>query len=262
MKKRLPKKEGHDLVGTVVYGPVRSRRLGWSLGINFFAPFRKVCNIDCMYCQLGRTSSLPGKGDFLPVSVIMSEIEQALQTLHKNGQTLDVITISGNGEPALHPHLPEIVEKFLKVKHIYYPNVKTWILSNGTRTWVSSVANAFNQLDERAIKLDGVGELFKKIERPQFGLSLDKLVRGISQLKDYHLQFLLVNGRITNTSQEALEQWVQFVLDHHLKPKSIQLYTVDRFPAYPDVYPVSREKLLFVYQYLSEHLPFEITLFS
>ena len=258
---KLVRKPGHDLVSGIIYGPVQSRRLGWSLGINWFAPLTKVCNFDCVYCQLGRTTRRPVRTDFVSVDSFQTVIEQKFKSFRDQHQTIHVITISGNGEPLLHPHLPELVDLLLGARDHYLPDAKIWILTNGTRLDRPETAKALNRLDERAIKLDGVNNWLVHVDQPLYGFSLEKLLAGLSMLKDYHLQVMLLHGIENNASPRALEAWCDFVLKHQLHPKTIQLYTVDRYPAYPNVTPLSDKELEEAAAFLRQRLPFPVDVF-
>lgn len=251
----LPKKPGHDLVDGCVYGPVRSRRLGWSLGINWFAPMTKVCNFDCVYCQLGPTDRLPRREDFVGLDVFSREVEAAFARVVAAGVPVDVITISGNGEPTLHPRTPDLIDCVLAARDRYFPRARTWILTNGTRVHVDGVAEALNRLDERAVKLDGVGPWLIDVDKPLFGFRWEALVEGLRKLRDYHLQVMVVRGRGENVAPAALAEWVGWVRRHALRPKSVQVYTVDRFPAYEGVRPLSRSEMARVADWLARHLP-------
>lgn len=258
---KLTRKPGHDLVSGVVYGPVQSRRLGWSLGINWFAPLTKVCNFDCLYCQLGRTTRRPRKTDFVGVEAFEEAVKQKFRNLKNQAQPIDVITISGNGEPVLHPRLSELIDILIHYRNTFFPRAKLWILTNGSRIDQKSVADALNKLDERSIKLDGVGPWLERVDKPIYGFSIERLVEGLRRLIDYHLQVLFLKGPDNNACEEALEAWCQFVLENKLRPKSIQVYTVDRYPAYPDVYPLEPEELKKVVDFLQSRLPFPVTLY-
>lgn len=251
----LPKKPGHDLVDGYVYGPVRSRRLGWSLGINWFAPMTKVCNFDCVYCQLGPTDRLPRREDFVSPAVFTREVETAFARIASAGIPVDVITISGNGEPTLHPQTPDLIDRVLVARDRYFPAARTWILTNGSRVHVDGVAQALNRLDERAVKLDGVGSWFVDVDKPLFGFRWEAFVEGLRKLRDYHLQVMVVKGRGENITPAALAEWVGWVRRHGLCPKGIQLYTVDRFPAYDGVWPLSRSEMAQVADRLAQALP-------
>jgi wyosine [tRNA(Phe)-imidazoG37] synthetase (radical SAM superfamily) len=251
----LSKKAGHDLVDGCVYGPVRSRRLGWSLGINWFAPKTKVCNFDCVYCQLGPTDRLPLRADFVPLEVFAQEVETAFARIAADGTPIDVITISGNGEPTLHPRTPDLIDRVLAARDRYFPTARTWVLTNGTRNHVDAVAEALNRLDERAVKLDAVGPWLTDIDKPLFGFRWDAFVEGLRKLRDYHLQVMVVKGRGQNQDPRAWTAWVEWVRSQALRPKSIQLYTVDRFPAYAGVEPLDRREMAEVASYLSHRLP-------
>lgn len=241
---RLPRKPGHDLVDTIIYGPVLSRRLGWSLGINVFAPKVKVCNFDCVYCQLGPTLRLPRKEDFLPTKDVCRSIAKTLERLAEKSQPLDVLTLSGNGEPTLHPGLGPILQSLIEARNHWFPKAQTWILTNGSRIHIPAIVNALNDLDERAIKLDATGPWIAAIDRPWYGFRLERMLQHLPKLRDYHLQIMLNHGPGENSSPTAAESWARTFHEFGLTPKSIQIYTVDRYPAYPGVSPLTKEEMV------------------
>ncbi len=251
----LSRKRGHDLVGTYVYGPVRSRRLGMSLGINWFAPWIKVCNFDCLYCQLGRTERLPRREDFVRVDVFAREVMRVFAELAERNVRVDAITISGNGEPTLHPRTPELIAILLEARDRFFPGARTWILTNGTRLHVDGIARAVNRLDERSVKLDGVGADLITVDRPRFGFRWTHFIEGLRKLRDFHLQVMVLAGRGKNIRPDALAAWTSWIRQQALVPKSIQLYTVDRYPAYPGVRPLTRTEMEAVVQYIAAELP-------
>jgi len=150
----------------IIYGPVLSRRLGRSLGINLLPTDRKVCSFDCVYCQYGRTTEptfSPGVDDLPTFSDVVAAVEKALKKPH----TIDTLTFSGNGEPTLHPQFPEIVRSIKRLRDDFRPEVKLAVLSNSSRVMDSAIVDALSLLDAPMMKLDAGDEItLREINQP------------------------------------------------------------------------------------------------
>lgn len=218
-----------------VYGPIHSRRLGNSLGINPFPLEKKVCTFNCIYCQYGWTS----KGIFSnrKVNVPFPSIENvrcALKTRLENLKSADVdvhyITFAGNGESTLHPEFSGLVDMVRELRDQYYPDAKTAMLSNSTTVLRDEVREGLHRLDKRIMKLDvGSQEKLKEINSPMINMTFEEIVAGLKSLKDCTIQSMFINGRVSNTVGKALEEWVNVIHDIH--PEFVQIYSIDRVPA-------------------------------
>jgi len=157
---------------TIVYGPVLSRRLGYSLGINLLSPHIKICSFDCVYCQYGKTHLKTRKIEKTALyspDEILREVEKALLIVRK----VDYLTLSGNGEPTLHPQFLEIVEGIKSLRNRYRPDVKIALFSNSTCLGRKEVQQAMELIDQPILKLDAGNErLFQKVNHPCKGIDL------------------------------------------------------------------------------------------
>lgn len=227
----------------IIYGPVQSRRLGRSLGINVLPADRKVCNFDCRYCQYGWTdpSALASmsEADYPAVRDVVDAVAAALRGLP---EAPHYVTFSGNGEPTLHPRFGEIVDGVNEARARFAPAARTAILSNSSRVGRPEIRQALSRLDVRILKLDaGTEGCFARYNRPVQGITLESIVEGLRLLPDITLQTLLAGGSGGNLAAEETEAWLARVAV--IRPRTVQLYTLDREA--PDRYlvPATREEL-------------------
>jgi wyosine [tRNA(Phe)-imidazoG37] synthetase (radical SAM superfamily) len=215
----LPLKAG------IVYGPVASRRLGFSLGINLLPPVRKICTFDCAYCQYGWTLHPPSSDDSFPsVDTVLGAVEEALKHTPVPPAYL---TFSGHGEPTLHPQLGDIVEGLRALRDRVLPTAKLAVLSNSTTITRPSVVRALDLLDLRIMKLDaGTDTVFQRYCRPRVPVGLDDIVAGLASLRDVTLQTLLADGPGGNADDGHIDAWIEKVVA--TAPAAVQLYTLDR----------------------------------
>ncbi|MBD3218302.1 MAG: radical SAM protein, partial [candidate division Zixibacteria bacterium] len=224
-----------DLQRGCIYGPVNSRRLGSSLGLNLLPRDYKLCSFNCIYCQYGlnppqNAELIEEKRDDLPsVSKIRKTLLAALSSVK---QRIAYITFSGNGEPTLHPDFPEIVEVVREIRDRYVSRAKLAILSNSTTINNPGIAEALSKLDSPIMKLDaGSEKLFKKINRPAKGFDFNEIVEGLIKFDHPNLiiQALLIGGTDLNASEENIERWASLL--KKIKPSQVQIYSLDRPPA-------------------------------
>ena len=208
-----------------VYGPVRSRRLGSSLGINPLPPGRKTCTFDCQYCQYGWTGSAPMvRREFPPVGAVLAELEEQLAALSEPPAFL---TFSGNGEPTLHPHFPELVAGVLALRDRLAPAARVAILSNSSTLADAPVRTALARLDVRIMKLDaGTPATFARFNQPRAGTTLRDIVEQLRQLGGVTIQTLFAGGPMGNAAPEEIEAWLAAVT--RVAPLEVQVYSLDR----------------------------------
>ncbi len=225
-----------------VYGPIRSRRLGSSLGINPLPVSYKFCDFDCVYCQYGWTPE-KGTGEKLKrAAELLEEIERAFIHHKRVGTPVDCITIAGNGEPTLHPEFLTLVEGLLSLRDQFYPKVKIGVLSDSSQAHRPEIKEALVMLDERYMKLDaGHRELHEKINKPRGNFDFERMVNALHSFRDIVIQSLFMHGIYDNTHREDLDHWVEVL--GFILPREVQVYTVDRGPADPSVTEVSAEEL-------------------
>jgi wyosine [tRNA(Phe)-imidazoG37] synthetase (radical SAM superfamily) len=228
----------------IIYGPVDSRRLGRSLGINLSPVAYKVCSFNCVYCHYGWTRDVETDlsayaADLPTVEAVGEALEKALRDLSPPPA---YITFSGNGEPTLHPDFCEIVDTVIRVKRKCGADAKLAILSNSTAVGDARVRGALGKLDVRIMKLDaGTKEAFERINRPAPGVSLDEIVEGLKLLDDITLQSVFVDGEVTNAGEEDVEAWLKAVRE--IAPASMQVYSLENAPAMSTLVGVPMERL-------------------
>ena len=224
---------------TIVYGPVRSRRLGRSLGINLLPAGRKVCSFDCQYCQYGFSApvlpgSRPGADDgsrgsaprnsFPEPEQVLAAVEAALGELDEAPAWL---TFSGNGEPTFHPRFAEIVDRVIDLRDRRVPQARTAILSNSTRVGDEAISGSLSRLDARIMKLDvGTEAGLQRFNQAAASLHLETIVSGLARLGDVTLQSLFAGGASGNLDAAEVDAWLAAVT--RIRPRAVQLYTLDR----------------------------------
>jgi wyosine [tRNA(Phe)-imidazoG37] synthetase (radical SAM superfamily) len=233
----------------IVYGPVQSRRLGNSLGINLLPAAYKLCSFNCIYCQYGWTKKAtltPGKLDKLPsVDEVRTAVEMALAGFSRERKTLDSITICGNGEPTLYPALIDVIVTMKKLRDRYQPHARVAILSNSSTVGDPAVRAALELLDLKIMKFDaGTEEMFRQLNHPAAPVYIGEIVAGLKQLKNTFLQSCFVQGRVTNADPDSVAMWIDKVREIH--PLGVQPYTLDREPADKRIEKVSLTTLRWI----------------
>jgi wyosine [tRNA(Phe)-imidazoG37] synthetase (radical SAM superfamily) len=240
----------------IIYGPVNSRRLGRSLGVNLLPTDYKLCTFNCLYCQYGWTkihgNHLPDEKAWPSVSKVVNELENVLRNINPLPA---YITFSGNGEPTLHPYFPEIVGEINRLKVMYAPESKTAILSNSTTIIDSNIRDAINALDVRIMKLDcGNEQCLRRYNRPSDGIQFEEIVAGLHMIENVTIQSLFSDGPEGNSHPDDLNSWIEKM--KMLVPHQVQIYTIQR--GYPSnkILPLSCERLLEIEKKLgSENIP-------
>ena len=239
-----------SLVGagkTVVYGPVRSRRLGSSLGVNLLPARSKVCNFDCPYCECGFNTHRAADARWPSPDEVAHSLRGALERLPR---APDWITFAGNGEPTMHPRFPVVVDRVLAARDDLARAARVGVLSNGLAVGKPAIRDALLRLDARMMKLDpGPPERVN-------GLSYDpeRLVRKYRALKPYTIQAMVARGTDWDGASDAsLTAWLPLL--SAADPDAVQLYSLDRPPADPSLQNVSRERLLAMASAIREVLP-------
>lgn len=212
-----------------VFGPIHSRRLGSSLGINLLPVNGKICSFDCIYCECGWNRD--GKDDkrIPSAAEVRSALEDKLSTLMLEGVGIDSITFSGDGEPTLNPEFPRIIEDTLRLRDVFYPDAKVSVLSNATRVHVPEVFEALRKVDNPIMKIDApTDELVRLIDNPAPGYSLARTIEALRRFEgDFVLQTMFLRSPdFDSSSPEVLDGWKAIVRD--LRPRKIMVYTIDR----------------------------------
>jgi wyosine [tRNA(Phe)-imidazoG37] synthetase (radical SAM superfamily) len=228
----------------IIYGPIKSKRLGRSLGINILPCDNKVCSFDCIYCHYGPTTIKTIKTDnikFPSVSEILNEVEKALQS----EVGYEYITFSGNGEPMLHPQFAEIATQIKALKEKYRPSVSLTLLSNSSLVVKNDIANSIVSIEFPIFKLDcGDEATFRTIDRPVPELKISEIVSGLKRLAKRFkitIQTVFINGIVPNLAQQPFDQWL--IAIKAIKPAAIQIYSTDRPVADIKVKMLSKDRL-------------------
>ena len=232
------------LFGQIAYGPIHSRRLGTSLGMELMPLAHKLCTFNCVYCECGWNT--PVSHPKLPTR---EEVKMALEARLKEGLDLDVITFSGNGEPTLHPDFLGIIEDTCALRDQYCPKAKVSVLSNSTQLGRPDVVQALRLCDNRILKLDAAtDEMMRRIDLPvNEHLTVKQIIEWLAQFNgDFTLQTCFLRGehagqRIDNTTPEELEAWYKAVETLH--PKQIMIYVIDRKTPEENLTKISREEM-------------------
>ena len=210
-----------------VFGPIFSRRLGSSLGINLLPQGGKVCNFDCIYCECGWNAD--GRGDsVLPTAEdVRIALTEKLKTCYIAGTPIDSITFSGDGEPTLNPDFAEIVDITIALRDRFYPAAKVSVLSNATMTWRPGVFEALRKVDNPILKLDAAtDEQARLVNQPLGRYHVEEIVRDLERFEgNFVLQtmFLRAPGFAT---EDWVDAWMSIV--RRLKPREVMVYTIDR----------------------------------
>ncbi|HOU67243.1 MAG TPA: radical SAM protein [Paludibacteraceae bacterium] len=236
------------LFDSIVFGPIKSRRLGISLGVNLLPCNVKLCSFDCVYCECGMSKK--GETGKLPTrEEVKDALKLQLSQMKSENKKLDVITFAGNGEPTLHHQFAEIIDDAIELRNVFFPNAKVSVLSNSTMVHKQSVFDALNKVDNNILKLDSaIDSTVKLIDDPH---SPDYSVASIiEQLKRFKGNFILqtiflrgyVKGHvIDNTTDEEVSAWIEAVKE--MNPKEIMIYAIDRDTPIRTLEKISHEEL-------------------
>jgi wyosine [tRNA(Phe)-imidazoG37] synthetase (radical SAM superfamily) len=235
----------------IVYGPVRSRRLGRSLGVNLLPAGMKVCNMDCAYCQYGwtrgaRRAASRGRG-WQDVDQVEAALERRLREAAQRNELLDRLTVAGHGEPTLHPAFGEIAERLRAVRDRMTPGVRLAILSNSTTAAWPDVGRGLAVFDERYMKLDAGDPItFARINRAggTAGESVADIIDALGALSSVVVQAMFVSDaacRVDNATDGAVHEWLSAI--ERVRPTRVHIYTIDRAPADDTLKPVGARRL-------------------
>jgi len=240
MNAQVDKQNKIPLQDGIIYGPVESRRLGTSLGINLSPTKHKYCNFNCIYCQYGPNDETVNsyEPDRAPkVEGVKGALRDKLGNME--GEP-DYITFSGNGEPTIHPKFNQIAEEVRKVRDEYSSGSNIALLSNSSTVMNGEIRGVINSevIDLAEMKLDaGTPEKFNRVNRPT--VDYHKVLEGLEKLESFVIQSIMFRGEVDNL--EEAERWVQVV--EELRPEAVQIYSLDR-PTASNIRKVSREQLL------------------
>lgn len=213
----------------IVFGPIFSRRLGSSLGVNLLPENGKLCNFDCVYCECGWNRD--GRNDtHLPLPEdLRAALEAKLEECRRDGVRIDSITFSGDGEPTLNPGFPEMIDITLELRDKYYPDTAVSVLSNATRIGREDVRRALMKVDNPILKLDAPSDgMVLRINNPSGEYSVRKIVEEMKKFGGNFIMqtmFLKFDG-FDSSAADSLEAWMDIVRE--TRPREVMVYTLDR----------------------------------
>lgn len=218
-----------------IFGPIRSRRLGTSLGVNLSPRDGKVCNFDCLYCEAGFNAQGPGKAGMPRRDEVARLLEEKLQALRQEGTKLDVITFSGNGEPTVNPDFPSIIDDTIALRDRYCPEARVSVLTNSTMLDRPAVVEALRRVDNCLLKLDSaIQSTVDALDRPTSArFDIDRVIDQIAAVgPDVIVQTMITRGggsdgnAVDNTSDAEIEALIEAY--RRIRPRQIMLYSIDR----------------------------------
>lgn len=213
----------------IVFGPIFSRRLGSSLGVNVLPTKGKLCNFDCIYCECGWNKDGKSDNRFPVLAEVEAALQEKLSKAAVDGVPVDSITFSGNGEPTMNPDFPEIVEATLRLRDEYFPDAKVSVLSNAVLVGRARIAEALRKVDNPILKIDASSDLLiQKINKPVGNYRLADIIGALKSFNgDFILQTMFLRSPEFDTATpEALGAWMDIVRE--LRPREIMVYTIDR----------------------------------
>lgn len=232
-----------------IFGPIHSRRLGASLGVNLSPTDGKVCSFDCLYCEAGYNAQGPGTSGLPSRETVASQLEEKLRTMSAEGADLDVITFSGNGEPTMHPDFAGIIDDTIALRDKYYPEVKISVLTNSTRLYKDDVAKALRRVDNNIMKLDSAnGHTVALLDRPvDKRYRVDDIIEQIAGFgREGIVQTMITRGvhngiAVDNTTEEEIAGLIAAY--KKIMPREVMIYTIDRKTPEQSLQRVSLDEL-------------------
>lgn len=236
------------LFDKIAYGPIRSRRLGISLGVNLLPANQKLCSFECIYCECGFTQRVQGAKIPTRAEVKLA-LEQKLQEMKAEGLELDVFTFAGNGEPTMHPEFAGIIDDTIEARDRFFPNAKISVLSNATMIGRDEVFDALKKVDNNILKLDaGLTDTARLIDQPNNPTySVEEQIELLKKFNgNFILQTIFLRGEykgqvVDNTTPKEVEAWVEAV--RQIRPKQVMVYQVDRETPVPGLEKLTNDEL-------------------
>lgn len=227
-----------------IFGPVHSRRLGVSLGINLLPADGKVCTFDCIYCECGFNADHRPTAKMPTRQQVAEALERKLQDMKQNGPAPDVLTFAGNGEPTANPHFPEIIADTLLLRDKYFPQAKVSVLSNATMTGRPEVHRALMLVDNNIQKLDTVDPCYiNKVDRPTGRYDVSEVIEWLKAFNGHVIiqtMFMHAPG-LDNTQPQYVDPWLEAL--RRIAPQQVMIYTVDRETPDPSLTKATHEEL-------------------
>lgn len=222
------------LFDKIVFGPVHSRRLGVSLGINLLPVDGKLCSFNCIYCECGLNESHRTRTKLPTREEVKNALSEKLSSMQADGIAPDVITFAGNGEPTIHPEFAEIIDDTIEIRNHFFPKAKIAVLSNATQIDKEAIFNALNKVEDNILKLDSIlNSRIRQLDRPTLSsFTFEKLLTGLKRFKgNLIIQTMFLKGEyqgksVDNTTEEEITGWLQALKE--IQPRQVMIYTIDR----------------------------------
>ena len=240
-----------------IFGPIKSRRLGISLGVNLLPADGKICTFDCIYCECGFNSERRPTKRMPQRQEVAEALEKKLIEMKEDGAMPDVITFAGNGEPTIHPQFHEIINDTIALRDRHCPNAKVSVLTNATMISKRTVFEALQKVDNNILKLDTVDAAYiKRIDRPNGKYNLEEIM---GQMKAFNgkaiIQTMFMRGvvdgvDVDNTGEEYVGPWIEAVKE--IAPREVMIYTIDRETPQQGLIKATPEQLDLIVQKIDE----------
>ncbi len=236
------------LYNNIIFGPVRSRRLGLSLGVNLLPVESKLCSFDCIYCECGWNDEHPGKRRFNAREDVYRMLDATLARMVSEGTPPDVITFAGNGEPTMHPDFESIIDDTIALRDKHCPAAKVSVLSNATQIHREDVRRALAKVDNNILKLDSAFDAtVQLVNKPQGAYTVARTVELLKAFEgNLIVQTMFLRGeylgqRVDNTTEEEVSAWLKLIAE--ISPKQVMVYSLDRDTPCKTLEKVEREEL-------------------
>jgi wyosine [tRNA(Phe)-imidazoG37] synthetase (radical SAM superfamily) len=245
------------LFDKIVFGPVKSRRLGLSLGINLLPVTQKICNFDCVYCECGLNTTDSKKNTLPSREEVFKALESRLLDILNNGQIPDVITFAGNGEPTMHPDFADIIDDTIALRNKYAKSTLISVLSNSTMLHKTTVVNALKKVDQNVMKLDsGIATTVQQLNRPTGKYNLQTIINQLKIFKgNVIIQTMFIKGNIDgtlidNTTEDHLQAWEATIQE--INPKMVMIYTIERDTPFQGLKKITKNELVVIAERLKK----------
>lgn len=237
-----------SLYNNIIFGPIRSRRLGLSLGVNLLPIESKLCSFDCIYCECGWNGDHPGKRRFNSREDVRAMLDETLARMVKEGTPPDVITFAGNGEPTMHPDFEQIIDDTIALRDKHCPTARVSVLSNATQIHREDVRRALLRVDNNILKLDSAFDAtVQLVNKPQGSytvrgiVELMKLFEGRLIVQTMFLRGEYLGQKVDNTTDEEVTAWLELVKE--IAPRQVMVYSLDRDTPCQTISKVEKDEL-------------------
>ena len=235
------------LFDKIIFGPVQSRRLGASLGINLLPNDRKICSFNCIYCECGWTDS-ENHTSFHPREEVRENLRVKLEEMRMNNEPLDTITFAGNGEPTLHPRFDLVIQDTIGIRNRYFPEAQIAVLSNSSLIHKRKIFNALKRIDQNILKMDSAfEETVQLLNKPYKGFDMQRMIDTLMRFNgQLIIQTMFIRGeykgqKFDNTTEKEIEAWLKLV--EKINPEQVMIYTIARDTPAEGIESISFEEL-------------------